>query len=494
MPVSEPLAEPLPTAIALVITGVLLGVSVIASRTSGRLGVPVALLFLLVGMAAGSVGGIRFEDYELAFRAGTVALVLILFDGGLSTPAESLRRVIAPAGVLATAGVAATALLAALAARAVGLPWLAASLFGAVVSSTDAAAVFSMLRSARIQVRRRIAHVVEIESGLNDPMAVILTLGFTAALAEGRTPGWEMATGAAIQLAVGLAVGGAVGWGGRFALARARLAAGGLYPVLTLALAFLAFGAATLLHGSGFLAVYVAGVVLGNGPLPYRTGLVRVHDAMAWFSQVAMFLVLGLLADVPRLLEVALPGLALALFLVFVARPVAATACLVPFRFSPQEIAFTAWVGLRGAVPIILATYPVLAGVAGAHQIFDLVFFVVVVSTLVQGTPARWVVRRLGLEVPGPPSPRAVLEIVSREQLSGEVLSFYIEPASAASGSAIADLPFPESATLMLIVRGHELVPPKGSTVLEPGDHIYVFTRPEEKPLVQLLFGRLEED
>jgi cell volume regulation protein A len=264
--------------------------------------------------------------------------------------------------------------------------------------------------------------------------------------------------------------------------------------VLTLALAFVAFGAATLLGGSGFLAVYVAAIVLGNGPLPYRTGLVRVHDAMAWFSQVAMFLVLGLLADPARLLAVALPGLALALFLAFVARPAAVVACLLPFRFSPREIAFTAWGGLRGAVPIILAIYPVLAGAPGAARIFDLVFFVVVVSTLLQGTPIRALARRLELEVPGPPPPRAVLEIVSREALSGEVLSFYVEAASAVSGSAIADLPFPEGATVMLVVRGHELVPPKGSTVLRPGDHIHVFARPDEKALVQLLFGRLEED
>lgn len=488
------LAEPIPTAIALLVTGILLGVSVLASRPSGRAGVPVALLFLFVGMAAGSVAAIRFADHRLAFRAGTVALVLILFDGGLSTPVASLRRVLAPAAVLATAGVAATALLAALGARLVGLPWLPAFLFGAIVSSTDAAAVFSVLRGARIQVRRRVAHVLELESGLNDPMAVILTLGFASALAEGHAPGWGLVFQAAIQLAVGLGVGWGVGRAGRFVLSRARLAAGGLYPVLTLALAFFAFGAATLLDGSGFLAVYVAAVVLGNGPLPYRTGLTRVHDSMAWFSQVAMFLVLGLLANPVRLAAVALPGLALAILLAVLARPAAVVACLLPFRFEPREIAFIAWVGLRGAVPIILATYPVLAGVEGALRIFDLVFFVVVVSTLLQGAPIRWLVRRLGLESPGPPSPRALLEIVSREPLAGEVLSFYVEPASAVAGSAIADLPFPEGASVMLIVRGHELVSPRGPTVLDPGDHVYVFARPEEKPLVMLLFGRQEED
>jgi len=487
-------AEPLPIAIALVATGLLLATSVLASRTSGRAGVPVALLFLLVGMVAGTVAGIHFEDHRLAFRAGTVALVLILFDGGLSTPVASIRRVLAPAAALATVGVVVTALLVALAARAVGLTWAQAALFGAVVSSTDAAAVFSVLRSARIQVRRRVAHVLEIESGVNDPMAVILTLAFTAALAEQRAPGWELASDVALQLAVGLAVGWTVGRAGRFVLPRARLAAGGLYPVLTLALAFVSFGAATLLHGSGFLAVYVTAVVLGNGPLPYRSGLVRVHDAMAWFSQVGMFLVLGLLADPARLGPIALPALAIALFLVFVARPAAVLPCLLPFRFSPREVVFIAWVGLRGAVPIILATYPVLAGVEGARRIFDLVFFVVVVSTLLQGAPIRWLARRLDLVVPGPPAPRAVLEIVSRDPLAGEVLSFYVEPASAVSGSAIADLPFPEGANVMLILRGQELVPPRGQTLLRSGDHVYVFARPEDKPLVQLLFGRLEED
>jgi cell volume regulation protein A len=486
--------EPLPTAVALAATGVLLAASVLASRGSGRAGVPAALLFLLVGMGAGAALRLGFDDHQLAFRAGTIALVLILFDGGLSTPLASVRRVLAPSAVLATAGVAATAALAALAARAVGLDWPEAALFGAIVSSTDAAAVFSVLRGARIQLRRRVAHVLELESGVNDPMAVMLTVGFTAALAEHHPPGWALLPEILLQLAVGLGVGWAVGRGGRFVLARARLAAGGLYPVLTLAIACLSFGAATILRGSGFLAVYVTAVTLGNGPLPYRTGLVRVHDAMAWFSQVAMFLVLGLLAVPGRLWAVALPGLALALFLVFVARPAAVIASLLPFRFAPREVTFISWVGLRGAVPIILATYPVLAGVEGGRRIFDLVFFVVVISTLVQGAPTRWLAGRLDLVVPGPPSPRAILEIVTRDPLAGEVLSFYVEPEAAVAGSAIADLPFPEGATVMLIVRGHELVPPRGQTTLAPGDHVYIFAKPEESGLVKLLFGRQEEE
>jgi cell volume regulation protein A len=488
------LAEPLPTALALAAAGLLLAASVMASRTSGRAGIPAALLFVLVGMVAGSAVGLRLSDYALAFRIGTIALVLILFDGGLSTPVATLRQVLAPASVLATVGVALTALIAAAGARLLGLPWTEAGLFGAIVSSTDAAAVFSMLRGARIQLRKRVALVLEVESGVNDPMAVILTLGFTAALAEHKSPGVELLGETMIQLAVGLAVGWGVGRAGRFLLSRARLPAGGLYPVLTLAVAYFAFGAATLLWGSGFLAVYVAAMVLGNGPLPYRTGLVRVHDAIAWFSQVGMFLVLGLLADPGRLASIWLPGLALALVLSFLARPAAVAPCLLPFRFSTREIAFISWVGLRGAVPIILAIYPILRGVEGAPVVFDLVFFVVVVSSLLQGAPIRWLAQRLDLVVPGPPPPRAILEIVSRDPLAGEVLSFYVEPASAVEGSALSELPFPEDASVMLIVRGHELVPARGQTVLKPGDHVYVFVRPEEKALVQLLFGRQEDE
>jgi cell volume regulation protein A len=488
--------EPLPTAVALAATGILLAVSVVFSRTSGRLGIPVALLFLAVGMAAGSegIGRIHFEDYSLAFRVGTVALVLILFDGGLNTPVANVRRVFGPATVLATVGVAGTAALIALGARVVGLPWPEALLLGAVVSSTDAAAVFGVLRSARIQIRRRVGLTLEVESGANDPVAVILTLSFTQALAAGERPGLGILLEVLVQMGVGLAAGLAIGWAGRWVLGRARLAASGLYPVLTLAIAFVAFGAPTLLHGSGFLAVYVAAVVLGNGPLPYLPGLRRVHDAMAWFSQVSMFLLLGLLAFPSRIAEVARPGLALGLFVAFVARPAVVALCLLPFRYTGREIAFIAWVGLRGAVPIILATYPVLANVPGAQRVFDLVFFIVVVSVLVQGGSIRPLARRLELEVPGPPAPKAVLEILStQQQLGGEVLSFYVEPASAVAGSRISDLPFPERSAVMLVVRGRDVVAARGRTTLQPGDHVYVFAPPEEKGFVQLLFGRAEE-
>jgi cell volume regulation protein A len=489
-------AEPLPTAIALTILAVLLGVSALASRASGRLGVPFALLFLVIGMLAGSegIGRISFEDYSLTFRVGTVALTLILFDGGLNTTVASFRRVAAPATLLATVGVAATAGVTALGGRALGLGWPEALLVGSIVSSTDAAAVFSSLRNAGIRIRPRVSTLLEVESGMNDPMAVILTLAVTGAIVERSGATFGVLWSTVVQLAVGVGAGIALGHAGRWLISRVRLAASGLYPVLTIAFAFFAFGAPTLLFGSGFVAVYVAAIVLGNGDLPYASGLRRVHDAMAWFSQVAMFLLLGLLAFPSRLVEVAKPGLAIGLFIAFVARPLVVALLLAPFRVPWREVVFVSWVGLRGAVPIMLATFPVLSGVAAGLEIFDVVFFIVVVSTAVQGTSIPWMARRLGLEAPAPPAPRAVLEVISTQQLAGEVMSFYVEPASAVAGSRIADLPIPERSAVMLVVRGRELVAARGATVLRPGDHVYLFTAPEEKGFVQLLFGRQEEE
>jgi cell volume regulation protein A len=487
--------EPAATALLLGAAGLLVLAAVLASRTSGRLGVPAALLLLGLGMLAGSegVGRIAFEDYGLTFRLGTVALVLILFDGGLNTPWASVRQALLPAGLLATVGVAGTAALAATGAWWLGLAPPLALLFGAVVSSTDAAAVFSVLRGGGIELRHRVGTVLEVESGLNDPMAVILTLAFTRLARTGEAPGWALAGETLLQLAIGLGGGAAIGLGGRWLMGRARLSAAGLYPVLSLALALLAFGLPTLLWGSGFLAVYAAALVLGNGPLPYLSGLRRVHDALAWLGQVAMFLLLGLLAFPSRLLAQAGAGVALGLLLVLVARPLVVALCLAPFGFPRRELLFIGWVGLRGAVPIILATFPVLAGVPGAVGVFDLVFFVVVVSTALQGSTAPWLARRLGLERQGAAAPRAVLEIVSTRQLSGQVLTFLVEPASAVSGSRIADLPFPDQAAVMLILRGRDLVAPRGPTVLLPGDHVSIFAAPEDVPLVRLLFGREEE-
>lgn len=490
------LHEPIPTAALLTVFGLLLAVSVLFSRAMERLGVPVVLLFLTLGMLAGSEGiaKIPFDDYALAFRLGTLALVLILFDGGLNTSLRAVKRGLAPAGVLATLGVAMTAGLVALAARGLGRSWDESMLLGAVVSSTDAATVFAVLRGGGLRLKERVGTTLELESGLNDPMAVILTVTLTHHLAGGGAPlGWSLLWSVPLQLVIGTAVGIGAGLGGRWALARARLAVGGLYPALTVALALLAFGFATLVEGSGFLAVYAAGVVLGNGPLPYRNGLTQTHDAVAWMSQITMFLMLGLLVFPSQLPAVAGTGLAIGLFLAFVARPLAAIVCLAPFRFPAKEVGYLGWVGLRGAVPIILGTFPVMANVPGAHEIFNIVFFVVVVNAIVPGSTIVRLTRWLGLETSAAPPPAAALEVNSTRILKGDLMSFYIEPPLAVCDAALSQVHFPEGSAAVLLVRGTELMACRGDTVMKAGDHVYVFCRPEDRPFIQLLFGRPQQ-
>jgi potassium/hydrogen antiporter len=489
--------EPEATALLLATCGLLLGVSVVFSRASQRTGVPIALLFIVVGMVAGSegLGHIAFDDYHFAFRIGTLALALILFDGGLNTPLNAVRRVIAPAGLLATIGVVGTALLVAATAHAFAVGWGEALLIGAVVSSTDAAAVFAVLRGSGLQLKRRVGVTLEVESGLNDPVAVILTTVLTEnLLTPGSAAGFRIPVEIAVQLVMGAVVGAAAGYGGRQLLGRLMLLSGGLYPVMTLSIGLLAFGVATLVHGSGFLAVYLAGLLLGNGPLPYRTGLLRVHDALAWLSQVGMFLILGLLVYPSRLLEVALIGLGIAAVLAFIVRPLVVALCLLPFRYPKKEMFYIGWVGLRGAVPIVLATYPVLAGAPGAGRLFDLVFFIVVASALVPGATVAWVTQRLGLQTREPPAPHAVLAIESRQPLQGELMSFYIDEALVVTGMPVEELPLPEGAAVTLIVRQNRLVPPTPGTTLQAGDHVHLIAAADERGFIQLMFGRPEEE
>ena len=491
------MSEPGATAIFFAVLGLLLAASVLFSRATQRAPVPVAIIFLGLGILAGEegIGRIAFEDYELTYRLGTAALVLILFDGGLNTPVSAVRQYARPALMLATVGVVGAAAIVSLGARGLGFPWPFALLLGAVVSSTDAAAVFAVLRGSALHLKRRVGLTLEIESGLNDPMAVLLTMTLTANLiGEGAPSGWWIPVQIVKELAIGLASGIAIGRGGRWVLTRTRLSAGGLFPVLTLAIALLAYGVPTLLHGSGFLSVYVAALLLGDGELPYRAGLIRVHDALAWLSQIAMFLLLGLLVVPSRLADAALPGLLLALLLAVVARPLVTALCLLPFRYPPRDVLYVGWVGLRGAVPIVLATMPVLANAPGSQRLFDLVFFIVIVNSLIPGATVPWVTRRLDLASGDPPAPQAVIEIESMRPLSGKLMSFYIDDALAVTGVPMSEMPFPEGAAATLIVRGRELIAPRGNTTLVAGDHVYVFARPEDEPFMRLMFGRPEGD
>ncbi len=488
--------EPVASAIVMVAFGAILAFSVAFGRPLERLGIPVVLLFLVLGMLAGSegIGGIPFDNHALAYRFGTLALALILFDGGLNTSVSVIRRAVLPAGLLATVGVAATAGLVALCARLIGLPWPEALLLGAVVSSTDAATVFAVLRGGRLRLKGRVGATLELESGINDPMAVLLTAtlvqAFLSVGSSGAVSWWRLGIDVPLQLVIGLALGVGFGLAGRWFLARVRLSTVGLYPVLTLALALLAFGGSTLCSGSGFLAVYVTGVVLGNGPLPYRSGLARVHDAIAWLSQIGMFGMLGLLVFPSQLSEVWVEGLVLGLFLAFVARPLAVALCLFPLRTTAREVGYIGWVGLRGAVPIVLATYPMLEGVPGAERVFNIVFFIVVVNAIVPGATVRAVTRRLGLDGPEAPAPLAVLEINARKSLDSELLAFHIDRSLAVCDARLAQVAFPPNAAVVLVVRGEFMIAPRGDTTLGAGDHAYVLCKTADRPFIELLFGR----
>jgi cell volume regulation protein A len=487
--------EPFATAVGLAAAGGLLLVATLLSPVSQRLGVPVLLLVLAVGMAAGSegLGRIPFDDHRLAFRAGIVALVLILFDGGLGTPRSVLRRALPRALMLATLGVVLTAVVVAVVAIALGFPPALAVLVGAVVSSTDAAAVFSVLRGSGVRLRETTGATLEIESGLNDPIALLLTVVATEIVLGEGDVGLGLVAVGAMQLVLGAVFGVAIGRLGRALLHWVVLPAAGLYPVLTVAIALLAYGAPTLVDGSGFLAAYVAGLVLAGGPLPYRPGIRRVHDALAWLSQLAMFLLLGLLVFPSRLLATAPAGLLLAAALLFLARPLAVFLCFIPFRASLRERVFVAWVGLRGAVPIVLATYPVLRGVAQGDVIFHVVFFVVLANGLVPGATVGWLARRFGLAAPETTVPAAV-ELVSLREYPGEFVWYTLDRASAVAGATIDDLPLPDGCVLTLLLRNDAIVAMREGTRFRPDDHVCVFVRHEERAFVDLLFGRGEED
>ncbi len=391
------------TAIALLIGGALLGVSCMLSRLTTRFGVPIALIFLVIGMLAGSdgPGRIPFERYDLAYIFGTLALVVILYAGGFNTSLARVRGAFLPASVLATFGVVGIAGLTAAGARFLGLAWKEALLVGAIMSSTDAAAVFAVLQG--VPLRRRVGLTLELESGLNDPVAVILTTAATLHLLHPADVHLPLLGAIAYQLVLGAAAGIGAGLIGQMLLRITQPATTALVPAMSLAIALVTYGGATKLGGSGFLAVYLAGIVVGNGRVRQRRNLARVQESIAWLAQVLMFLMLGLLIFPKQLPRVAITGTALALWLAFVARPVVVSLCLIPFRFSLREVVYISWVGLRGAVPIILATMPVLQAPGQSPELqdtlnaFDLVFFVVVVSAIIPGATVRWATRALGL-------------------------------------------------------------------------------------------------
>ena len=469
-------------------------ISIIANKFSERLGVPALLIFLIVGMLAGSEGpgGIPFDDPVVAQVIGIIALAYILFSGGFDTRWEEVQPILWPGIALSTVGVVLTAVcLGAFASLVLGLSPLTGFLLGAVVSSTDAAAVFSILRMARARLKGNLRPFLEFESGSNDPMAVFLT---TSVIALILTPGASvlMLVPMFVQQMV---VGGLLGYGmGKaivFLINRLKLESEGLYPVLTLAMVLMTYGLTATFGGNGFIAVYVSGLVVGNSIVVYKKSLIRFHDGIAWLMQIVMFLTLGLLVFPSDLIQVIVPGLLIAFFLILVARPVAVFITLLPWKMPLNEKALVSWVGLRGAVPIILATYPLVAGVPDAALIFNIVFFIVLISALVHGTSIPTVARWLGLAAPLEEKRKLSLEFEVDPNTPSELIELTIPPEAPAVGKQVVDLGLPEGALIILMQKESERFVPCGSTVIEAGDTLLLLTTED---LVQTVRARFLDD
>lgn len=459
--------------ISLIIIALLVLLGILASKISDRFGIPALLLFLLLGMLAGSdgPGGIYFDDPALAQSLGVLALIVILFSGGLDTEWDSIRPVLKDGLILSTFGVLVTAVTVGLFAKIIlDLTLVEGLLIGAIVSSTDAAAVFSVLRSKGVSLKGNLKPLLELESGSNDPMAIFLTIGLVQLLVQPEIPLLNLVISFFVQMIVGTVVGIALGWVALFLINRSRLGYEGLYPVLLFALVILTYGIATVLGGNGFLAVYLAGIFLGRQNFIHKRSMMRFSDGIAWLMQIAMFITLGLLVFPSRLVSVIGVSLLLALFLMLVARPLSILLSLLPSRIKLPEKLFISWVGLRGAVPIILATYPLLAKTSHADLIFNIVFFVVLTSVLLQGTTLPYVARLL--RVDAPPAPKRIypIEFNKVEGFKSDLKEISIPPDSSLVGKAIYELGDIPGFLIILIARGNDLLTPSGGIILQAGD------------------------
>jgi potassium/hydrogen antiporter len=474
--------------------GALLAAGIVGALLAERMRIPGLLLFLALGMLAGSegIGGIAFDNTELARTLGTIALVLILFEGGLTAGWSEIRPVLGTAASLATLGTAITAVIAGLAAKWIfDLSTLEGMLVGAAVAATDSAAIFAVLR--RSTLKKRLARSLEGESGMNDPVALLLVIGFIDWIQQ---PGYGLADMAGLlvlKLALGAAIGLALGRLAVAALDRVRLPTDGIYPVATIAIAGLAYGLAEVAHGSGLLATYLTALALGSGNIPARRTIVAFHEGVGWVAQIGLFILLGLLVFPSTLGDVALEGLALSAALILVARPLAAFIATLLSPLGVRERAMLGWAGLRGATPIWLATFPVVAGVGTGQELFAIVFFVVVTSTLVQGASFEPLARQLGLTTDEPALPRRLLESGRIRRMGGDVVSYRLRPGAAAAGHLVRELGLPREALVNVIVRDGRAIPPRGSTELREGDELHILVRGELREEVEGLTRRWHE-
>jgi cell volume regulation protein A len=472
----------------ILIAGSLLMAGIVGALLAERLRIPGLLLFLGLGMLAGSegIGGISFDQPGLARTLGTIALVLIIFEGGLTAGWSEIRPVLGTAASLATLGTALTAVIAGLAAKLIfGFSTLEGMLVGAAVAATDSAAIFAVLRRSTLE--KRLARSLEGESGMNDPVALLLVIGFIEWIQQ---PGYGLADMAgllALKLALGIAIGLALGRLAVAALNAVRLPTDGIYPVATIAIAGLAYGLAEVAHGSGLLAVYLTALALGSGDIPARRTVVSFHEGLGWVAQIALFILLGLLVFPSALADVALKGLALSAALIFVARPVAAFVATAFASLDLRERLMLGWAGLRGATPIWLATFPVVAGIGSGREEFAIVFFVVVSSTLVQGASFEPLARRLGLTTDEPALPRRLLESGRIRRMGGDVIAYRLPPGAAAAGHRIRELELPREALVNVIVRDGHAIPPRGSTEMRAGDELHILVRGELRDEVEAL-------
>ena len=472
----------------ILVAGLLLAAGLAAAKVADRVRVPGLLLFLGLGMLIGSegLGGVDFDDAELTRTLGTIGLILILFEGGLTAGWNEIRPVLGTAVSLATVGTIGTAVISGLVATWLfDLGLLEGLIVGGAIAATDSAAIFAVLRGSRL--RRRVARALEGESGLNDPVALLLVVGFIDWIELPDYGAVDMAGALIGKLALGALLGAAVGFAARAAIRRLDLPSPGLYPVASIAAGAIAYGLPELVHGSGFLAVYITALILGTGPVPARQTTIAFHQGLSWVAQISLFGLLGLLVFPSGLGEVALEGLILSAVLIGVARPLATLVATAFARYEMRERVMLSWAGLRGAIPIWLATFPVVAGVEGSEVMFNIIFFVVVSSTLIQGATFEPLARRLGVTSTEPALPESLIETGTVRRLGGESFVWQVREGDAAVGRQVKELNLPREALVNLIVRGGSVIPPRGSTEIEAGDELHVVVRHEALETVQRL-------